>query len=204
MTASPESLTHGRLIAYRLARSGKPDRLSERLLGYVVEEQSRPEADAAVTELYGSHYVRLVRLSTLLQGDHAVAEEVVQDAYVALHGKWRKLRDSNSAVAYLRTSVVHGSRSVQRRRGVAAKHPEDPPSHAPSAEHEAVLDAAGSALVQALRRLPQRQTEALVLRYYGGLAEAEIAAAMKISRGAVKSHIARGMAGLREAMATWS
>lgn len=170
----------------------------------MVEEQIESEADAAVTELYTAHYVRLVRLSTLLQGDHAVAEEVVQDAFVALHRRWRKLRDSDRAVGYLRTSVVHGSRSVQRRRGVAARHPDEPPPNAPSAEHEAVLGAAGDAVIGALRELPARQREALVLRYYGGLAEAEIAAAMKISRGAVKSHISRGMAGLRETLATWS
>ena len=170
----------------------------------MVEEQIESGADAAVTDLYAAHYVRLVRLATLLQGDHAVAEEVVQDAFVALHRRWRSLRDPEKAVAYLRTSVVHGCRSVQRRRGVAARHPENPPELAPSAEHEAVLDAAGIAVVDALRELPRRQREALVLRYYGGLAEAEIASAMKISRGAVKSHISRGMAGLRTAMSAWS
>lgn len=170
----------------------------------MVEEQIESGADAAVTQLYAAHYVRLVRLATLLQGDHAVAEEVVQDAFVALHRRWRSLRDPDRAVGYLRTSVVHGSRSVQRRRGVAARHPESPPEHAPSAEHEAVLDAAGAAVVHALRGLPRRQREAVVLRYYGGLVEAEIAEAMKVSRGAVKSHISRGMAALRTAMSAWS
>nr|WP_205740435.1 SigE family RNA polymerase sigma factor [Haloactinopolyspora alba] len=169
-----------------------------------MEEQRESGADAAVTELYAAHYVHLVRLSALLQGDHAVAEEVVQDAFVALHRRWRTLRDTDRAVGYLRRSVVHGSRSVQRRRGVAARHPEDPPPNAPSAEQQAVVGAAGNAVVEALRELPARQREALVLRYYGGLVEAEIATAMKISRGAVKSHISRGMAGLRAALAAWS
>ncbi len=170
----------------------------------MVEDRTESGADEAITELYAAHYVRLVRLATLLQGDHAVAEEVVQDAFVALHRRWRRLRDPAAAVGYLRTSVVHGCRSIQRRRGVAARHPADPPVHEPSAEHHAVLDAATSAVVDALRELPDRQREALVLRYYGGLSESEIARAMKISNGAVKSHASRGMAGLRAALAEWS
>lgn len=170
----------------------------------MVQERSDSDADGAITDLYTAHYVRLVRLATLLQGDHAVAEEVVQDAFVALHRRWRRLRDPASAAAYLRTSVVHGTRSVQRRRGVAARHPQELPPNEPSAETLAVLDAATAAVVAALRDLPDRQREALVLRFYGGLSEAEIADAMKISKGAVKSHVSRGMAGLRDALAGWS
>nr|WP_199701054.1 SigE family RNA polymerase sigma factor [Jiangella rhizosphaerae] len=169
-----------------------------------MQDRTGSEADAAITDLYAAHYVRLVRLATLLQGSEAVAEEVVQDAFVALHRRWRRLREPAAAVAYLRTSVVHGCRSVQRRRGVAARHPEEPAGHAPSAEQVAVGDAAADAVVEALRGLPDRQREALVLRYYGGLSESEIASAMKISNGAVKSHASRGLAGLREAMAEWS
>ncbi len=170
----------------------------------MVQDRTGSEADDAITDLYAAHYVRLVRLATLLLGNEAVAEEVVQDAFVALHSRWRRLREPAAAVAYLRTSVVHGSRSVQRRRGVAARHPDEPPGHAPSAEQVAVGGAAADAVVEALRGLPHRQREALVLRYYGGLSEAEIASAMKISNGAVKSHASRGLAGLREAMADWS
>nr|WP_198664252.1 SigE family RNA polymerase sigma factor [Jiangella endophytica] len=169
-----------------------------------MQDRTGSEADDAVTDLYAAHYVRLVRLATLLQGNEAVAEEVVQDAFVALHRRWRRLREPAAAVAYLRTSVVHGCRSVQRRRGVAARHPEEPPGHAPSAEQVAVGGAAADAVVEALRGLPDRQREALVLRYYGGLSESEIASAMKISNGAVKSHASRGLAGLRDAMAEWS
>lgn len=169
-----------------------------------MEDRTDSEADRAVTELYAAHYARFVRLAALLLGNDSAAEEVVQDAFVALHGRWRKLREPASAVAYLRTSVVHGTRSIHRRRGVAARHPEDRPVNVPSAETEAILDAASAALVDALAELPRRQREALVLRYYGGLSEAEIAAAMNISRGAVKSHASRGMAGLRTALDAWS
>jgi RNA polymerase sigma-70 factor (sigma-E family) len=170
----------------------------------VVQDRTESGADEAITDLYAAHYVRLVRMATFLQVSEAVAEEVVQEAFVALHRRWRRLRDPAAAVAYLRTSVVHGCRSVHRRRGVAARHPEEPPGHAPSAEQVAVGGAAADAVVEALRGLPDRQREALVLRYYGGLSESEIASAMKISNGAVKSHASRGLAGLRDAMAEWS
>jgi RNA polymerase sigma factor (sigma-70 family) len=59
-------------------------------------------------------------------------------------------------------------------------------------------------VVEALRQLPARQREALVLRYYADLSEAEIAEAMRISRGAVKSHASRGMAALRETLEQWA
>lgn len=170
----------------------------------MVEERTDSDADTAVTELYMTHYVRLVRLAALLLGNDSAAEEVVQDAFVALHRRWHKLRDPARATAYLRASVVNGTRSIHRRRAVAIRHPEDRPFDVPSAEQHAILDAASAALVDALSELPRRQCEALVLRYYGGLSEAEIAAAMKISQGAVKSHASRGMAGLRTALDAWS
>jgi RNA polymerase sigma-70 factor (sigma-E family) len=133
-----------------------------------------------------------------------MAEEIVQDAFVALHRRWRKLHDPSKAAAYLRTSVVHGTRSAQRRRQVAERNRPDPQPDAQSAEQAAMSGAAGDAVVEALRALPHRQREALVLRYYGGLSESEIAAAMKISNGAVKSHASRGMAALRPLLESWS
>jgi RNA polymerase sigma-70 factor (sigma-E family) len=162
------------------------------------------DADRLVTELYTAHYAGMVRLAALLLRDHAVAEEVVQDAFVALHRRWRWLRDQGSAVAYLRTSVIHNTRSVQRRRAVAVRHPDDAPPDVPSAETAALQAAAGHAIVDAMGRLPARQREALVLRYYADLSEAEIAEAMKISRGAVKSHTSRGIAALRANLEQWA
>ena len=168
------------------------------------EYEDAADADAAVTALYRSHYAAMVRLATLLLRDPAVGEEVVQDAFVALHRRWRRLRDPSHAVAYLRTSVVHGVRSVQRRQSVAARHPEDPLPDAPSAEQGALRSASAEAVVAALRTLPRRQREALVLRYYAGLTESEIAATMKISNGAVKSHAFRGITALRTVLEEWS
>jgi RNA polymerase sigma-70 factor (sigma-E family) len=158
------------------------------------------DADQAVTALYSAHYRSLVRLSALLVRDLATAEEVVQDAFVAMHGAWRRLRDPEKALSYLRQSVVNRSRSVLRHRAVVEKYAPKGLPDAPSAENGAIVELERSAVVKALSALPTRQREALVLRYYGDMSEAEIASTMGISRGAVKSHTARGMAALRSVL----
>jgi RNA polymerase sigma-70 factor (sigma-E family) len=154
-------------------------------------------ADWAVTELYSLHYGALVRLAVLLVRDIPTAEDVVQDSFVAMHDGWQRLRNADSALAYLRHAVLNRSRSVLRHRAVVAKHPEKPSPDMPSAEHGALVQLERSAVIAALRKLPGRQREAIVLRYYADFSEAEVAAAMGISCGAVKSHTARAMAALR-------
>ncbi|MDX6743501.1 SigE family RNA polymerase sigma factor [Actinocorallia sp. A-T 12471] len=158
------------------------------------------DADQAVTALYGAEYRSLVRLAALLVRDVATAEEVVQDAFVAMHGAWRRLRSPDKALAYLRQSVVNRARSVLRHRAVVEKYAPKGLPDVQSAEHGAIIQLERDAVVRALHGLPPRQREALVLRYYGDLSEAQIAAAMGISRGAVKSHTARGMAALRNVL----
>lgn len=154
------------------------------------------DADGALSDLYRAHYRSLVRLAALLLDDVGSSEEVVQDAFVSMHLGWRRLRDPDKALAYLRQAVVNGSRSRMRRRQVAAKHVPSPMPDAASAEHYAIGAAERAAVVQALKKLPDRQREAVVLRYYGELSEAEIARAMGVSNGAVKSHVHRGLAAL--------
>ena len=155
------------------------------------------DAARAVTAIYTTHYRSLVRLAVLLVRDVATAEEVVQDSFIAMQASWRKLRDTEKALSYLRQSVVNRSRSVLRHRVVVDRNAPMPPPWAPSAEQGAITELERSAVVSALRRLPLRQREALVLRYYLDLSEAQIASAMGISRGAVKSHASRGLAVLR-------
>jgi RNA polymerase sigma-70 factor (sigma-E family) len=157
-------------------------------------------ADLAVIELYSMHYTALVRLAAMLVRDTPTAEEVVQDSFVAMHDGWERLRDTEKALAYMRQAVVNRSRSVLRHRMVVEKNQQKPPPDMPSAEHGALALVERSAVIAALRDLPERQREAIVLRYYADLSEAEIATAMKISRGAVKSHTSRGMAALRLAL----
>ena len=158
------------------------------------------EASEVVTELYAAYYGQLVRLALLLVHDLQTAEEVVQDAFEAMHNAWRRLRDSEKALSYLKQSVVNRSRSVLRHRKVVDLHPPKPAPDEPSAEHAVLALLERSAVVSALRALPERQREAIVLRYYADLAEADIAKVMGISRGAVKSHTARAMAALKSTL----
>jgi RNA polymerase sigma-70 factor (sigma-E family) len=154
-------------------------------------------ADWAVTELYSLHYRALVRLAVLLVRDVPSAEDIVQDSFLAMHDGWQRLRDADSALAYLRHTVLNRSRSPLRHRAVADKQLPGRPPDNPSAENGALVRLERSAVVEALRRLPGRQREAIVLRYYADFSQAEVAAAMGISRGAVKSHTARAMTALR-------
>lgn len=158
------------------------------------------DADAAVTALYDAHYRALVRLATLLVHDISTAEEVVQDSFVALHAGLHRLRDSEKTLSYLRAAVVNRSRSVLRHRVVVDRNAPKPPPDMPSAEHGAMALIERSAVVAALRALPERQREVVVLRFYGDLSEAQIAAAMGITRGAVKSHTSRAMSSLRSVL----
>ena len=157
---------------------------------------ARWDADEAVERLYATHYRPLVRLAVLLVRDQETAEEVVQDSFVAMHGRWRTLTEPDKGLAYLRQTVVNRSRSVLRHRGVAARH-------APTLAARDVTDdgarerAQRQAVLDALQQLPRRQREVLVLRHYLDLDEATIAAELGISRGAVKSHASRAAATLR-------
>ena len=155
------------------------------------------DAEQAVTAMYSTQYRSLVRLAALLVRDVATAEEVVQDSFIAMHTAWHRLRDNDKALSYLRQSVVNRSRSILRHRVVVDRNAPKPAPDMPSAEQGALTLLERTAVVSALRSLPPRQREALVLRYYGDLSEAQIATAMGISRGAVKSYTARAIASLR-------
>jgi RNA polymerase sigma-70 factor (sigma-E family) len=164
-----------------------------------------PEYTAAeprtLADLYRDHRMRMVRLAVLLVDDPNTAEDVVQEAFTGLHRHWAGLRDEAAAVAYLRTAVVNGSRSVLRRRRTARDYVPPHQVNARSAESLAMLSAEHQAVVDALGTLPPRQREVLVLRYYGGMSEAEIADATGISRGTVKSTASRALDAVQRAMA---
>ena len=160
----------------------------------------RAQADHMLTEIYRGEYRSLVRLATLLLHDVPAAEEVVQEAFIAVYTGWRRLRDPEKVLAYLRHTVINRARSELRHRAVVSKHASKHIRDEPSAESAAMTLLERSSVIAALRGLPARQREAIVLRYYAGLSEAEIAAAMGISKGAVKSHSARAMAALRSVL----
>ena len=139
------------------------------------------DADAAVTALYAAHYQSLVRLAALLILDTGMAEELVQDSFVALHRGWRWLAGRDQALWYLRQSVVNRSRLARRRGPLgSAQRP--------------------SAVVAAMQTLPPRQREAFVLRYYAGLSDAAAARMMGVSTSAVQRHTTQAISSLHGAL----
>jgi RNA polymerase sigma-70 factor (sigma-E family) len=158
--------------------------------------EASPAADT-LAELYHEHYRRLVRLAWLLIRDAGRAEEIVQDAFVDLHGRLPRLDDPDRAAAYLRVSVVNRVRSSMRHLRVVQAHRPDQMLDVASAESGALERLQQQRILACLNELPRRQREVLVLRYYGQLSEAEIAEALGISKGAVKSHASRGLHALR-------
>jgi RNA polymerase sigma-70 factor (sigma-E family) len=154
-----------------------------------------PETEAAFDELYRSQWHHLVRVALLLVDDVESAKDCVQDAFVGLYR--RPLRNPDAQLGYLRRSVVNAARSMLRRRGIARRHLRTAQAVAvPGADHAVIVSAEHAALMAALRQLPQRQREVLVLRYWSGLPEAEIAAVLGIRPGTVKSAASRALTAL--------
>ncbi len=160
-----------------------------------------PGADATLEQLFDEHYVRLVRLAVLLLGDVGRAEEVVQDSFVAIYKRWDRLGGADLP-AYLRQTVVNRSRSVLRHLRVVSQHPSEVLPDGPGADDELMHGVRRRAVIEALARLPRRQREVIALRYYLDLSEREIAQALHISQGAVKSHASRGAVALRRHLST--
>jgi RNA polymerase sigma factor (sigma-70 family) len=163
-------------------------------------EPARLEAAAGgwldVAVIFRRYHADLVRLALLLVGDRASAEDVVQDVFTRLCAGGRELHQ-DSALAYVRTAVVNGCRSVLRRRTLARRIAVT--GAAPwyevqeSAEYTAIL---AEDRRRVLAALPTRRREVLVLRFYLNLPVAEVAAILGISQGSVKSAAARGLAAL--------
>ena len=159
----------------------------------------RGPAREAVTDLYQAHALGLIRLGVVMLGDRAAAEDVVQEAFYGLFRHWANLADPAKALPYLRSAVLNGCRSAwrrQRRRPDRAATETGPWETAESAEAAVLVGEEHRQVLAALQRLPARQREALVLRFYLGLAEQEIAACMGISQGTVKSTTSRALAAL--------
>jgi RNA polymerase sigma factor (sigma-70 family) len=165
---------------------------------------------AAVAALFRDHHAELVRLALFMVGDLPTAEDVVQDVYMSLHRRSRAqgyaqgyAQTVEAPLPYVRAAVLNGCRSALRRRGIARRiglteqaAPNEDRMTLASAESEVILSEDRRQVLSALARLPRRRREVLVLRYYLGLSEAEIAAVLGISAGTVKSTAARALAAL--------
>jgi RNA polymerase sigma-70 factor (sigma-E family) len=157
-----------------------------------------PEARQQVAALYQAHALGLVKLAKIMLGDQSVAEDIVQDAFLGLYRKWPSLEDQDRALGYLRASVVNGCRTAHRGRTRRDRALRLTPRAGDivSAEESALIGEANREVMDALRALPARQREAVVLRYYLDLSEDQAAKAMNVSRGTVKSATSRGRAAL--------
>ena len=151
----------------------------------------------AVTALYRAHALGLIRLAVVMLGDRGAAEDAVQEAFCGLYRRWHHLSDHGKALSYVRSSVINSCRTaLRRRRRQACPDPSAGDPAGESAEAAALIGEEHRQVLAAIRRLPARQREVLVLRFYLDLDEAEIAASMRISRGTVKSTTSRALAAL--------
>lgn len=153
--------------------------------------------DGDYEALFRQHFSGCVRLAALLGADDP--QDVAQEAFVRLHRHASRLRDPQASLSYLRRTVVNLSRSRLRHLRVAARvlRSERAREHE-SAENSVVAVDERHRLVRALRSLPERQRAVLVLRYWLDLPQVEIAAALDIPVGTVKSSTSRALANLAE------
>lgn len=151
------------------------------------------QRDALVADLHREHYRGLVRLACLLLNEQGAGEEVVQEAFVRVYQSWDRV---DQPLTYLRSTVLNLARSRMRRRLVARRRVEPVSATPMSVEESVVLMDDQQDVLNAMRTLPRRQRECLVLRYYLDLSESEIASTLGISNGSVKSHASRGLAAL--------
>ena len=152
--------------------------------------------------VFRAHRAELVRLAAFILADQGAGEDVVQDVFAQVHARQGQPGDGSPGMPadpmpYLHRAVVNGCRSVLRRRRLIRRYAEhDSPCPPLSAEEAALLSEDRRQVLAALARLPARRREVLVLRYYAGLSEAEIATTLGISAGTVKTTAARGLAAL--------
>ncbi len=139
-----------------------------------------------LVDLFVDRRVDLVRLAYLLTGHQAIAEEVVQDAFINTQRAWNRVEHPWS---YLRSAVVNGCRSWGRRQAVAQAHPPDRPE-------PDLLEA--DELWDALNALDERRRTALILRYYLDLPTAEIADILGCRPATARTMIHRGLRQLRK------
>lgn len=158
-------------------------------------------ADAVAVSLFEERYPALVQMARLLVDDTEAAEEVVQEAFVRLYGGWTRLRDPGRAHAYLRSTVWNLARDRLRRRRTARRHQAVQagvvaPPPIPGPADALVDDERRQAVAAAIDRLPRRQRECVLLRYWSDLSDQEIAGTLGIGAGSVKRHLHRARATL--------
>ena len=156
--------------------------------------------DAAIGALFRAESARLVSMLWAVTGDRRQAEDLAQEAFVRLYEHWDRLEDAERAAGWLRVTALNLARSGFRHLAVVRRRPPHAVRDVASLEDDAVLDDDRRHLVAALRRLPARQRECLVLRFFGDMTEPAIAAATGLSPNTVKTHLRRGLGALERTM----
>jgi RNA polymerase sigma-70 factor (sigma-E family) len=158
------------------------------------------DRESVLTALFDEHYTRMLRVAVVLLGDVAGAEDVVQDAFLALYSAWARVRDKQEVVGYLHRSVVNGARSRLRRRAVASRFRPLRESDGISAEDSVLSRLMSGPVIAAMLSLPRREREAVLFRHYLDLSERQTAVALGLRPGSVKGYASRGLAKLRAAL----
>jgi RNA polymerase sigma-70 factor (ECF subfamily) len=159
------------------------------------------DVDALVVELFRREASSLVRLTRLFVDDRNAAEDLVQEAFIRLARSGHRLRDPEKAPAYLRSIVLNLARDHNRRGLMSLRHhlPQDDQA---AVEDEITLRDDQRRVIDALRELPHRQRDCLVLRYYDDLGIDDIASTLGISRNSVKTHLGRALKTLERELAS--
>lgn len=160
------------------------------------------EAASLVATLFRQEAASLVRMARLFTDDRNAAEDIVQEAFIRLHRSATRIRDPEKAAPYLRSIVLNLARDHNRRGLMSLRH-RSALAAAPQArgfEDDVIAATDDAQVVAALRQLPARQRDCLVLRFYLELTEREIAETLGISANSVKTHCRRGLHALEARM----
>lgn len=177
-----------------------PIRTSEPLVPPLRETAAQADIDAFVVAMYEEHGRGLVRMVRLFVDDRNAAEDLVQEAFIRLARSAHKIKDQRKAAAYLRSIVLNLARDNNRRGLVSLRHRLPLDNQEESAEDLVVISEEHQQVVDALRTLPHRQRDCVILRYYDELGIDDIAETLGISRNSVKTHLTRGMRALEARM----
>ncbi|GAA3807385.1 SigE family RNA polymerase sigma factor [Nocardioides panacisoli] len=154
---------------------------------------SRPPTDDEFSELVHACWAGLYRTAYLMLGDAAEAEDLVQTALAKTYANWRRVRSIEAAPGYARTTLVNTASSWFRKKGWRN---EQPTLVLPDAGHETDPSTRPTVL-DALAQLPPRQRAVIVLRYYEDLSIAQVATALGVTEGTVKSQTSAAIERLR-------
>ncbi len=154
------------------------------------------DTDAFVEAMFHEHGPGLVRMVRLFVDDRNAAEDLVQEAFIRLARSAHRIEDHRKAAAYLRSIVLNLARDHNRRGLVSLRHRLPLDDRVASVEDTVVLSEEHQQVVEALRTLPRRQRDCLILRYFDELGIDDIAATLDISRNSVKTHLTRAMRAL--------